>query len=140
MKTLSPHWLFEDVKLEKEEKLEVKAPPFVKTRRLGEQQWEIISFVYNPSSRRWVAVSTALCPTGLVPSGWRFETLVSGVAKKFPYDVERMEALGFMPEEGETVNVHFHPHTAVLDHFDAVIKALEEDFLKPDLLKRIGRK
>ena len=75
------HWLFSDVK--------PKGKPKT-VRELGEQQWEIISFVYRPSENKWIAVSTAYVP-------WleRFETLVSGKAKKFPYNVEGMEALGF---------------------------------------------
>ena len=118
-----PHWLFSDVK--------PKGKPKT-VRELGEQQWEIISFVYRPTENKWIAVSTAYVP-------WmeRFETLVSGKAKKFSYDVEGMEALGFSPEVGETVNVHFHYISAVIDHFEAIINALEEE--KEPLLKKIGR-
>jgi len=85
------------------------------------QRWEIISFVYRPKEKRWVAISTAyVFPP--VP----YETLVSQKAKKSAVELEDMETLLFDPGVGETVGKAAAMPVGVLNHFVAILDYLEE--------------
>jgi len=96
------------------------------------QRWEIISFVYRPKEKRWVAISTAyVFPP--VP----YETLVSEKAKKSRVELEDMETLLFDPGVGETIGKTAAMPVGVLSHFQAILDYLEERDLASKLKERL---